>query len=353
MVTITEHDVVYAAGEKKMHYLAAGPATGPLVIFVHGFPHSAITWTYQIDAFAGLGFRVVAPDMPGYGQSTARHVLEDYSQEALVEGLVALLGATGRDAALWIGHDWGSAIVSSVATQRPDVVTGLVNICVPHRTIELGWDGFLPLVNRDLYPADKYEFGQWEYQKFFEESFDAYVAGTDAHIVEMLTAMARRTPHSADRFSSTALVRKHGGFLSPQSAGDEDKPPGPSMLPPAVLERYIRDLQTSGAWGPVAYYLNHARNAAYNGGAASGGRLAQPVLFVHAQWDMTCDTKTSRLMEPMRRVCANLTEATVDAGHMLQWEKPEELNAVLLRFVVEELPGEWPGFWASGWTKRK
>lgn len=42
------------------------------------------------------------------------------------------------------------------------------------------------------------------------------------------------------------------------------------MLPEAVLQRYIADFRTSGAWGPVAYYLNHGRNAEYNGKAASG-----------------------------------------------------------------------------------
>lgn len=346
MATVSEHDVVYAAGAKTMHYLAAGPDAGPLVIFVHGFPLSAITWTYQIDAFAGLGFRVVAPDMPGYGQSTARHVVEDYGQEALVEGLLALLADTGRAAAVWIGHDWGAATVSSVATQRPDVVLGLVGICVPHGTIERGWEGFLPLVNRARYPAAAYAYGQWEYQKYFEEHFDECVARQDAHMAAVLTAMASRPPPPpADRFAPTARVRQDGGFLAPPGA------PGPAMLPAAVLQRYIADLEAAGAWGPVAYYLNHARNAAYNGGAASGGRLAQPVLFVHAQQDTVCDTKTSRLAEPMRRLCANLTEATVDAGHLPQWEAPAALNAALLRFILEELPGEWPGFWDGAWTK--
>lgn len=81
--------------------------------------------------------------------------------------------------------------------------------------------------------------------------------------------------------------------------------------------------------------------------------MKQPVLFVHAQWDTAYDTKTSRLAEPMRGLCGNLTEATVDAGHLVQWEKPDELNAVLFRFIIEELPNEWPGFWKRRWMKRK
>lgn len=107
MATITDHEVVYA-GNKKIHYLAAGPVNGPLILFIHGWPSTAITWKAQLDAFAAVGFRAIAPDMPGYGQSTARRVADDYCQEALVEGMMALLADTGRKAAIWVGHDWGS-----------------------------------------------------------------------------------------------------------------------------------------------------------------------------------------------------------------------------------------------------
>ncbi|KAI1125272.1 Alpha/Beta hydrolase protein [Nemania abortiva] len=100
--TITDHEVVYANGDKKIHYLAAGPTNGPLIFFIHGWPGTGITWKAQLEAFAGIGFRAIAPDMPGYGKSTARRVLDDYCQEALVEGMMALLGDTSRDAAIYL-----------------------------------------------------------------------------------------------------------------------------------------------------------------------------------------------------------------------------------------------------------
>ncbi|KAI0965594.1 putative epoxide hydrolase [Xylaria arbuscula] len=363
---ITSHDVVYAGGVKKIHYLAAGPINGPLIIFVHGWPGTGITWKGQIDAFTAVGFRAVAPDMPGYGKSTARRIVDDYSQEAIVEGMLALLEDTGRKAAIWVGHDWGAGVTSSVATQHPEVVKALVNLAVPFRSIELGWEGFLPQINREIYPADKYEFGQWDYQKNYEEDFEKAIAWYHEDIEGFCKAGLQRSSEPAtpenqreattirsSRFSAgTATVRKDKGWF-----GLAKPPPveatGPPVLPPAVYDSFIADMQKTGFWGGSAYYLHHKRNAEYNGKAASGGKLAQPVLFIHATRDLVCDTKTSRLAEPMREACSNLTEVSVAAGHFAHYEEPGEVNAALFRFIVEELPTEWPGFWDKGYTKKK
>ena len=351
MAAITEHDVFYA-GDKKIHYLAAGPVNGPLILFIHGWPATAITWKTQIDACAALGFRAIAPDMPGYGKSTARRVIEDYCQETLVEGMMALLADTGRDAAIWVGHDWGAAVTSSVATQHPEAVKALVNLCVPYRTLELGWEGFLPLVNRDIYPADEYEFGQWDYMKNYEENFEKTIEWFDQDAAGFCKALMQKRPLPPNRIGALSTVRKSGWM------GGISKPPsvdmsGPPTLLAEAFDSFVEDMQKTGLWSGSAYYMNHKRNAEYIRKASSNARLKQPVLFIHGLWDLTCDTKTSRFVEPMREVCSNLTEATVEAGHWVHFEKPGEVNAALFRFIVEELPSEWPGFWDSGYTKRK
>ncbi|KAI8631470.1 putative epoxide hydrolase [Xylariaceae sp. FL1651] len=348
--TITDHDVFYAGGDKKIHYLAAGPPNGPLMLFIHGWPGTAITWKVQLDAFAALGFRAVAPDMPGYGKSTARRVADDYCQEAIVEGMMTLLADTGRDAAVWVGHDWGAGVTSSVATQHPEAVKALVNVVVPFRTIELGWEGFLPLVDREMYPTDKYEFGQWDYMKNYEENFEQTVEWFDRNAAGFCTAILQRsTGPPPNRLAFTAMVRKTGweGLLPP------DAPMGTPTLQRDAFNSFVADMEKTGFWPGSAYYLQHKRNAEYNNSAPSGGKLTQPVLFIHAAWDLVCETKTSRLAEPMRRACSNLTEVTVEAGHFPHIEKPGEVNAALCRFLVEELPNEWPGFWDTGYVKRK
>ncbi|KAI0393704.1 putative epoxide hydrolase [Xylariaceae sp. FL0594] len=346
----SEHDVFYA-GDKKIHYHAAGPSLGPLVLFIHGWVGTGITWKAQIDAFAALGFRVVAPDMPGYGQSTSRRVIDDYCQEAIVEGLMALLAAQDRARAIWVGHDWGAGVVSSVATQHPEAVSALVTVCVPFRSIELGWNGFLPLVNRDLYPAEEFEFGQWDYMKKYEEDFEESVKWFDSDIRGFCkAAMQQPGPPQSRRELMFSTVRKLG-WLGGMPSPPPVEATGPPLLPPDVFASFADDMEKTGVWGPCAYYMHHERNARYNG--SKPGTLTQPALFIHAAWDLVCDTKTSRLAEPMRRACANLTEVTLETDHLPQYQKPAEFNAAILRFIVEEVPSEWPGFWDTAFVKKR
>jgi pimeloyl-ACP methyl ester carboxylesterase len=67
-----------------------------------------------------------------------------------------------------------------------------------------------------------------------------------------------------------------------------------------------------------------------------------PVLFLHAAYDYTCETITSRFAEPMRRDCSNLTEVVVKSGHWMAQEKPAEVNAALVRWLAQKLPDYWP-----------
>ena len=107
MTKYEEHELSYDNNSKSIFYLAAGLRSGPLMIFMHGWPGIGKPWHQQLTAFASLGFRAVAPDMPGYGRSTARNVTSDYAQENIVQGMLAVLADTGRDQAIWVGHDWG------------------------------------------------------------------------------------------------------------------------------------------------------------------------------------------------------------------------------------------------------
>ena len=350
MGTIADHEVHYA-DNKKIHYLASGPVKGPLIIFVHGWPATAITWKAQLDAFAAVGFRAIAPDMPGYGQSTARRVIDDYCLEALVEGMMALLADIGRKAAIWVGHDWGSAVTSSVTIHHPEAVKALVSENVPYASIELGWNGFLPTIDREIYPADEYEYGQWDYMKLYEEDFEKAVAWFDSDVVGICKAFLqeKRAPPNRAEPTITCRARKNGwldGLPKPPSYDQT----GPPTLPPDVFDSFVSDMQRTTFWPGSAYYLHHKRNAEYNGNRDL--RLTKPALFVHGQWDLVCETKTSRLAENMREVCSNLTEVTIDAGHFSQFDKPREFNAALMRFILEEVQTEWPGFWDSGYVKK-
>ena len=117
--------------------------------------------------------------------------------------------------------------------------------------------------------------------------------------------------------------------------------PGTDLLTDEDLNRYVSALEANGFFGPDAWYMNAQRNAEYARRAPGGGRLAMPVLFLHAAHDYVCETLTSRLADPMRAHCADLTEVVVPSGHWMAQERPVEVNAALARWLAQRLPDRW------------
>ena len=113
------------------------------------------------------------------------------------------------------------------------------------------------------------------------------------------------------------------------------------MITEQDLEAYTAALTRNGFFGPDSWYMNHKANAAYARRAPDGGRLAMPVLFLHGAYDVTCETMTSRLAEPMRRDCTDLTEVVVPSGHWMAQEQPVAVNAALTRWLATKLPEYW------------
>src|SRR5437588_5010476 len=89
----------------RMHVAEQG--TGPLVLLCHGFPESWYSWRHQLKALAAAGFRAVAPDMRGYGQTERPSAIEAYTLLHLVGDMVGLLDALEQPVAVIAGHDWG------------------------------------------------------------------------------------------------------------------------------------------------------------------------------------------------------------------------------------------------------
>ena len=106
---------------------------------------------------------------------------------------------------------------------------------------------------------------------------------------------------------------------------------------------YAAALTRNGFFGPHSWYMNAEANAAFALRARERWRLDMPVLFLHGAFDQVCETVTSRLAEPMREWCADLTEVVVPSGHWMAQERPAEVNAALARWLGARLPGLWLG----------
>jgi pimeloyl-ACP methyl ester carboxylesterase len=338
------HPVLEHVTRSERHmsfYLSCGAANATPLIFVHGWPELSISWRHQLPIFAALGFRCIAPDMRGYGRSGNYPRHEDYALEHSVRDMIELLDSLGCDKAVWVGHDWGSPVVWSLASHHPDRCFGVANLCVPHIPAGFAPINVIPLVNRSVYPEAEFPAGQWEYQLFYEEHFDTARAAFDASVPDTVKALFRKGGlNGKGQPSRTALVRRDGGWFG-GSARAPAVPRDPEVLTEADLHIYVAALQRNGFFGPDSWYMNHDRNIAYAQRAPDGGRISLPVLFLHAACDYTCETIDSRLAEPMRASCSNLTEVVVQSGHWMAQENPVAVNAALVRFLAARMPHVW------------
>lgn len=334
----TEHTLKSA--RHTTGYLACGAEAAPLLIFVHGWPELSLSWRHQLPAFAALGFRCIAPDMRGYGRSSTYRRHEDFAQELIVADMLELLASLGRDRAVWIGHDWGSPVVWNIAAHHPEKSIGIASLCVPCLAAGFTLENMVQLVDRSVYPETEYPAGQWDYQFFYEESFDKACKGFEANIRNVVKALFRKgDPNAVGKPSRTAAVRKAGGWFG--GGACPDVPRDDDVITEQDLEAYTAALTRNGFFGPDSWYMNHKANGAYARTSKSGGRLSMPVLFLHGAYDTTCETMASRLAEPMRGDCADLTEVVVKSGHWMAQEKPVAVNAALAKWLAAKLPDYW------------
>src|SRR5476651_994614 len=244
-------------------YLEAGPADGPLIIFLHGWPEIGLMWRTQIEAFASEGWRCVAPDMRGYGGSSAPTASEAYALNEIVDDMVELHDHLGARPAIWVGHDWGSPVAGALAAHHPARSRGVVLISVPYFPAGFALPNLLPLIDRELYPAGQYPDGQWDYYRFYLTHFDQTVSDMAADTAATLASLYRPgNPASVGKLSPSALLTSNGGRY-----GSAHRPPptapDPSLWPAADFDALVDAFQANGFRPANAWYLNDGANIAY------------------------------------------------------------------------------------------
>lgn len=297
----------------KLHYESQGE--GPLVVLCHGFPELAYSWRHQIPALAAAGYRVVAPDQRGYGRSPIPAAIEDYDIEHLTDDLLELLDDLGEEHAVFVGHDWGSLVVWSLALRAPERMAGVAALSVLFQ--RRGQMAPLAAI-RKAYP--------WFYMLYFQEPgvADADLGRDPATTLRrMMTALGSGDP--------TSLAGEQDG------RGLVERMPEPSSLPGWItqeeLDHYAAEFTRTGFTGGINWYRNIDRNwdlmAAYD-----GAKVTVPALFIGGTKDPTLRAeRVVRLGEWVSDLRgAHLLEG---AGHWLQQERPDEVNALLLAFLKD------------------
>lgn len=333
---MTENSLVQkfmCSARHRTAYLETGPVDGPLIFFLHGWPELGIIWRSQMEHFSRLGWRCVAPDMRGYGTSTVHGAIADYALREIVTDMTELHDALGGGPAIWVGHDAGSRVAWSMASHHADRCRGVASLTIPYIARGFCLPNLVPLIDREVYPTETFPVGQWEYWLYYREHFTQACGIYEADVPATMALMYRRgNPDDIGKPAKTAFTRINGGWFggakaAPASQRDE------SFWSQPDFDHLVKAFSTTGFAGATSAYMNEAADLAYAAQAQNFGRLSMPALFIHAAQDVVCDTIHGRLAVPMREDCSNLTEATIEGGHMVMLEKPDETNAAIAAWL--------------------
>lgn len=314
-----QHKFAHANGI-RIHYAEAG--SGPLVLFCHGFPESWYSWRHQLRALADAGFRAVAPDQRGYGDSDAPQPLEAYDLCHLSGDIVGLLYALGEECAVIVGHDWGSPIASTCALLRPDIFRAVALLSVPFFPRLFG--GRKPTDGMRAIAGEMLEF----YQLYFQQP-----GVPEAELEQDVRRSLLGMYYSA---SAEAPPGKRWRTVFGRSERFIDSIPAPNHLPSWLTEDdlryYTQQFTKSGFRGPVNWYRNMDRNAA-SLSALKNALVRQPSLFLAGDQDGVIDMYREAY-NSLETSMPNLRKKVLipGSGHWVQQEQPALVNELLIEF---------------------
>ena len=265
--------------------------SGRPVVLLHGFPELAYSWRHQVPALADAGFRVIAPDLRGFGNSAKPEAIDEYRLTSLVADYTALLDALGLESATIVGHDWGSIVAWAAALTVPARVEAVASLNVPYR-------GRCASFPRTEVIAERLS-DRFGYVLFFQEPGKAeawFAADPDAALLSFYRGAA-----------------KHPEFLSDES-----------------FAVYLAAFVEGGITGPVNLYRNVDANWV-DFEHLHDAPVTQHAMMVAADSDPVLPSSLTAGMETW--VPDLRTEVIADCGHWTQQEQPDAVNDVLISFL--------------------
>jgi len=296
---------------------------GPLLLLCHGFPEGWRAWVHQIPFLAGLGYRVVAPDLRGFGGTDAPEPIEAYHILNIVGDLVDLVGQLGEEQAIVVGHDCGATLAWNAALMRPDIFYAVAALSIPFRQ-----RGEAPPI-RQLVEAGAEDF-YWVYFQTpgpAEAEFERDVEGS---LAKLYYAASGQAPEGR---RLRLNLKPGGGFLD-----DLDTPPdGLSWMSRAALKQAAEDYARTGFRGGLNWYRNFDRNWELTA-PWRGGKVTVPALFIVGAEEPFLQAPAGRAaLENLPNTVPGLvrTVTVPGCGHWIQQEGPDAVNAALQRFLSD------------------
>lgn len=303
----------------QLRVIEAGERGAPVVILAHGFPELAYSWRHQIPALASAGYHVLAPDQRGYGGSSRPAAIEAYDIHALTGDLVGLLDAIDVERAAFVGHDWGAVVSWNTPILHPDRVAAVAGLSMP------------PLPRPHIPPTQAFRklFGENFFYILYFQQPGVADAELDADPTRTMQTMIGGLRPPTDQ-AAAALM------LAPGPTGFLDRFPAQAALPEWInqdeLDHYVTAFSRTGFTGPLNWYRNLDRNWETTADRAAN-TIDVPALFMAGTADPVLgftpkDGAEKLVTGPFRQVLLD------GAGHWLQQERADEVNAALVDFLA-------------------
>lgn len=278
------------------------------IVLCHGFPEHAFSWRHQIPVLAAAGYHVIVPNQRGYGNSSHPTEVTKYDIEHLSGDLVALLDYYGYEKAIFVGHDWGANVVWRLAQIHPERVSKIINLALPYQ-----------------------ERGEMPWIEFMEKIF-----GEDFYFVHF-----NRQPGVADTIlnENTSkflcnIFRKNVPPAPPEpgmlmiNLARAEKPLGEPIMSDSELAIFVSAFESTGFTGSINWYRNLDRN--WHLLADVNPIIEHPTLMIYGERDMIPKSETLPEFVP------NVEVVSLDCGHWIPQEKPEETNQTILKWLEQQ-----------------
>lgn len=283
-----------SANQLSFHVAMAGTGNR-LVLLLHGFPESALSWRYQIHPLTQAGYRVWAPDLRGYGGTTRPVGPETYSIESLLDDVSGLLTATGTREAVLVGHDWGGIIAWYYAMRYPDRLKALVILNAPHPACFERELRHWRQLRRSWY------MGVFQIPRLPE----AILSMRHGYVIGKI-------------FERMVIHREH--------------------MPDDIVECYRRQACAPGA---LTAMLNYYRAALRGGGALRQRLLGYPTINIPTlvMWGLQDQALVSHNLDGLGNFVSNLTVVRMaNAGHFVHEDEPNQFTRELLAWLQNRFP---------------
>lgn len=290
---------VFEAGQQNV---------GRPIVLCHGWPEHAFSWRFQIPALVAAGYHVIVPNQRGYGNSSRPSEVAAYDIENLSADLVALLDHYGYEKATFVGHDWGAMVVWGLTLLHPERVDKVINLALPYQA--RGEKPWLELMEQFL--GGDYYFVHFNRQPGIADAI------LEENTSQFIRNIFRKNVPAAPPEPGMMMI----------NLARSESPLGEPIMNDSALAVFVSAFKASGFTGSINWYRNLDRN--WHLLANVNPIIQQPTLMIYGSRDLI--PKSDNLTE----FVPNVKEVSLNCGHWIQQEMPEETNRVILNWLEQQ-----------------